>query len=600
MVSDILKYKEQTEKFEYTKTLLRAAEQRINFVYMMLMIAFEATILIYILFNAWDDTRFVFGGIAGSVLFFGIVMNAFIHKKNYPWNKYVNTLLIIAAVLVLCRLSEYIVFVFYLLPLISSFYFRPRFSLLTGIICMIMTYIGFMSIMVPIYDANNNIEVDMFKFVISTFDYSEEASVIILSGRSFLLFLSAILVALSVYLSVSGRRFTLRQGELMYKNLTTSAELNVARSIQEGFLSTDFPDNRSYAVYADMKAATEVGGDFYDFFLIDETHLAVVIGDVSGHGTPAAMFMTLVKTLIKVYAQSKLSADKIFDKTNRYLQKSNPAKLFVTGWIGILDLSSGILSYANAGHNYPVIIRGGKEPVFLTSKPNFVLGIRRLIRYKENRTKLRPGDKLILYTDGVTEAKAPDESFFENERLLKVIGEVADKNQNEIIDAVRSAVDRFENGNSPLDDSTLLTLCFKDYLQEEPPESKTFFLTKETFDEIRNYILERSAAEGCDEKTLDKINLASSEILANIDSYAYENGGEIEILTKCRDHRMTIVFKDDGKPFNPLLEREPDVTLPLSQRAPGGLGIFIVNKVMSETNYAYKGGKNVLTVEIDF
>ncbi len=272
----------------------------------------------------------------------------------------------------------------------------------------------------------------------------------------------------------------------------------------------------------------------------------------------------------------------------------------MTCWFGILDLTDGRLTYSNAGHNYPVLIRAGAEPDFLRAKPNFVLGRKKLIRYKENRIKLCPGDKLLLYTDGVTEAQAPDESFFGDERLLRVVSETKDKNQREMVEVLREKVNKFENGSDHYDDATLLALHYKDCLQVEPPESQTFFLSKETFDSVTEYIAERCKEAGCDEKTLGQIVIATSEILANIDLYAYENGGEIEVLTKCRDRRMTIVFKDRGKPFNPLLVQEPDVTLPLNRRDPGGLGIFIVKKLMSETSYAYKNGQNMLTIEMDF
>ena len=126
---------------------------------------------------------------------------------------------------------------------------------------------------------------------------------------------------------------------------------------------------------------------------------------------------------------------------------------------------------------------------------------------------------------------------------------------------------------------------------------KTFFLDKGSFDSVTNYIAEECAAAGCDEDTASHITIASSEILANIDSYAYENGGEIEIVTSCRDRRMTVTFKDSGPPFNPLLIEEPDVVSPLSERAYGGLGIFIVRKLVNDVRYSYENGQNVLTIE---
>ena len=600
MVRGIFNTKKLTNQSKYTIDLLRAAEQRINFIYLMLMIAFEAAVLIYILLNDWDNTRFYFGLRAGIVLLPGIIINFVFRKKTYPWIKYVNNLLIIIALFFLCGFSELVALLFILLPFINSFYLRPRFTAITGLICVVMMYICFMSEAVSMYGDNGEIVYSFFTILRTAFDFTNEAVITILQNRSFLIITAVALVVVSLYLSFSSRRFTFKQGELINKNLSTEAELNVARSIQMGILSKDFPDNESYGVYADMTTAAEVGGDFYDYFLIDETHLAIVIGDVSGHGMPAAMFMTLAKTLIKVYAQAHYFTDKVFEHTNRYLQQSNPEKFFVTSWLGIIDLTTGVLSFSNAGHNYPVIIRKDGKSEFLNEKPNFVLGRKRLVRYMENRTKLNPGDKLVLYTDGVTEAQSPDGSFYGDDRLLEVIGANKGQNQKDLVISLRKAVDEFENCEEHFDDVTILALSFKDYLQVTPPDSKTFFLTKETFDSVTDYICERCREAGCDDQNVSKVSIATSEVLANIESYAYENGGELEILTKCRDRKMTIVFKDNGKPFNPLLVQEPDITLPLSERTPGGLGIFIVKKLMSDTSYAYIGGHNALTLEMDF
>ena len=595
----MLKRKKESKQSKFAAELLRSAEQRINFIYTILMIAFLASILIYVVINTWDDTRDFFGIVASTPLLIGIALNVIFRKKNYPWIKYLNNLVMIFAFFVLREYSELFAIMFILIPFINSFYYRPRFTAATGLLCLLMLYIGIMS--VTFFGEEGEPFIVVFiKSIYAAFDMSDELTALLMSERSFLMIAGAALVTVSVYLSHSGKKFAISQGELMEKNLATETELNVARDIQEGFLSTDFPDNQSFAVCAKMTTAAEVGGDFYDYFLIDETHLAIVIGDVSGHGMAAAMFMTLAKTLIKVYAQAGNSSDKVFVNTNRYLLQSNPAKFFVTCWMGILDLSNGMLSYVNAGHNFPVILRAGSEPEFLKSKPNFVLGRRRLIRYEERYLKLSPGDRLLLYTDGVTEARAADESFFGDERLIKVMGEAKNKNQSEMLEALQNAVNAFEDGSGRYDDATSLALYFKDCLQPAPPESKTFFLSKQTFDSVTDYIAERCTAAGCGEDAVSQIVLATSEILANIDSYAYENGGEIEILTKCRDRRMTVVFKDSGKPFNPLHAAQPDVTQPLSKRKAGGLGIFIVKKLTSESEYAYENGQNILTIHKDF
>lgn len=566
---------------------------------MIIMIAFGASILVYIINNQWDDTRFFYGGLAGGFLLVGIIINIIFRKQAYPWIKYLNNVVMIITIAVLCGYSDDVAPLLLLIPFINSFYFRPYFTLVTGLVCLLMMYITIMSVMLPYYNAEGNFEFNPVLVLTSAFDFTNEIQRMVIGGKSFLMVAGVALVIMSVYLSFSSRRFTIRQGELMQKNLTTETELKVAKDIQEGILSADFPDNDSYAVYANMTAATEVGGDFYDFFPIDETHLAVVIGDVSGHGM-AAMFMTLSKTLIQVYARMNNATDKTFELTNRYLQRSNPAKFFVTGWIGILDLTTGTLSYTNAGHNFPVLIRKGSEPEFLSDKPNFVLGRRRLVRYREKRTKLKPGDKLVLYTDGVTEAQDAAEVFFGDDRLLSVIAREKEHDQQEIVTAIRQAVNDFENGKDHYDDATILALSFKDYLRVEPAESKQFYLTTETFDSVTQYVTEKCAEAGCDDETVGKLEIATSEILANIESYAYENGGELEILTKSRDRRMTIIFKDRGKPFNPLLVQEPDVNMPLTERKPGGLGVFIVKKLVSETAYAYENGQNILTIEMDY
>ena len=596
----IRKTKEKTPADELVSKLLRSAEMRINFVYMMLMIAFACSLLIYVLCNLWDDTRFFLGAGAGGALLVGIIVNAVFYKKCYPWIKYMNTLVMTVFVFYLCTFSDLIAILFILIPLLNSFYLRPRLTVISGAICMFMTYIGIILMRYVEYQGNGTFTINLYNLALTGFNYTDAYIIDQVRTYSFLLIISASLVIVSVYLSVSSRKFNIRQAELMHKNLTADMELNVARNIQEGILSKDFPDNDSYAVYADMTTATEVGGDFYDYFLIDETHLAIVIGDVSGHGVAAAMFMTLAKTLIKVYAQSSHSTDKAFEYTNRYLLQSNPEKMFVTAWMGLLDLQSGVLSYTNAGHNPPVVLKKGRSPEFLRSKPNFVLGRRKRVRFLEERMVLSAGDKLLLYTDGVTEAQNSVNEMFGEERLIGVIGQTKEKSQKEIVEAVRGAVNDFEHGSSHYDDATLLALSYRDTLQVTPPHSKTFFLSKDTFDAVTDHITDECVLCGCDDAAVSEITIAVSEILANIDSYAYENGGEVEILTKCRDKRMSITFKDNGKPFNPLLVQEPDVAKPLSKRRPGGLGIFIVRKLMTETSYVYTNGQNVLTIEKDF
>ena len=194
----IFNYKQQSKNSKYTLELLSAAEQRINFVYMIIMIAFEASILIYILLNSWDDTRFYFGGISGGALLIGISVDLIFRKKSYPWIKFVNNLIIMFAVFMLCGLSDFVALLFILIPFINSFYFRPRFSALTGIICLLLMYIAFMSVLTPIYADDGRIDYNFFKMAADAFDFPSEDYILILRGKSFLMIIAAALVIVSV------------------------------------------------------------------------------------------------------------------------------------------------------------------------------------------------------------------------------------------------------------------------------------------------------------------------------------------------------------------------------------------------------------------
>nr|WP_316621674.1 SpoIIE family protein phosphatase [uncultured Ruminococcus sp.] len=587
------------QKTDYVSEQLRASEQRINFIYTLLMIAFVVAIMSYNLLNDWDDFRYEFSVPPIIAMTVCIVLNIVFRKQCYTWIKYVNNAVVMCSIYMMCGCSIIISMIFLLIPFLNSFYYRPWLTVISSVLCLFLLYVSNIIIAFPILDESGALNYSMFTMIPETFDFAEETVVLLFKNRSFVFIVGAAVMMVSIYLSIGGRRYAVRQGKLIEASISHRAELSTAKNIQEGILSTNFPDNDVYAVCADMTPAAQVGGDFYDYFTVDDTRIAVVIGDVSGHGMPAALFMTLTKTLFKVYAQAGYPTDKVMEHVNRYLQESNPEKFFVTGWIGILDLSTGILSFTDAGHNYPILIRANGEVDYLKSLPNFVLGRRRRVKYIEEQIKLSIGDKLLLYTDGVTEAQSPKEAFFGDERLLGIARKAKQQDQAELVHTIRAAVDSFENGNGHYDDATILTLYFKEYLRVEPMKSETFFLNKQSFDTVLSYIGSCCQEAGCDEETVGQITIASSEILANIDSYAYENGGDITIKTKCHDQTMTIVFIDNGKKFDPLQEKAPDVTLPLKERRRGGLGIFIVKKLMTDISYQYVEHQNVLTITKD-
>ena len=242
------------------------------------------------------------------------------------------------------------------------------------------------------------------------------------------------------------------------------AELNVATQIQADMLPRifpAFPDREEFDVYATMNPAKEVGGDFYDFFLVDDDHLAVVIADVSGKGVPAALFMVIAKTLIKNHAQNQEAPGTVFTQTNEQLCEGNDAGLFVTGWMGVLEISTGKFVYVNAGHNPPLLKRAGGTFEWLKSRPGFVLAGMEGVRYRENTLQLEPGDRLYLYTDGVTEATNSHEELFGDERLQNALNEYMDLPVEQFLPKIKECIDAFVGDADQFDDITMLALDYQ-------------------------------------------------------------------------------------------------------------------------------------------
>lgn len=241
-----------------------------------------------------------------------------------------------------------------------------------------------------------------------------------------------------------------------------STELNIATKIQAGMLPKGypaFPDRTDFDLFASMESAKEVGGDLYDYLLIDEDHLMIVVGDVSGKGVPAALIMAIAKTLLNSHAEQGLSPAEIFEAINSQLCRSNEMEMFVTCWLGILTLSTGELCFVNAGHPAPVIVHNG-EIAFLKTKPNLVLAGMDGIHYAEHSIKLEKGDGILIYTDGVTEAMNSKNELFGEERLLESVKtcDIKKMKAPDFIKKVRGDIDAFVAGAEQFDDITMLAL----------------------------------------------------------------------------------------------------------------------------------------------
>jgi len=242
------------------------------------------------------------------------------------------------------------------------------------------------------------------------------------------------------------------------------AELDVAKQIQATSLPNifpAFPDKTEFDIYATMNPAKEVGGDFYDFYLIDDDHLALTIADVSGKGVPAALFMMIAKTLLKNQSYFSNSPKNILEIVNNQLCENNKAEMFVTVWLGILELSTGKMVAANAGHEFPAICRADGQFELIKDKHGFVLAGMEDVRYKEYEFDVRPGDVLFVYTDGVPEATNSKNEMFGTDKMLDALNEMEATDIRAVLTNVRNRIDNFVGDAPQFDDITMLGIYYK-------------------------------------------------------------------------------------------------------------------------------------------
>ena len=248
------------------------------------------------------------------------------------------------------------------------------------------------------------------------------------------------------------------------ENERIATELNVAKQMQADMLPNifpAFPEREEFEIYAMMEPAKEIGGDFYDFFMIDKDHLGIVIADVSGKGIPAALFMVITRTLISNWARNDIPPKEVLEKVNNQLCEGNESAMFVTAWMGILEISSGELTYSSAGHDPPFLKRKDTSFEEIQINKNLMLGAMDSIYYKQSVIKLYQGDRLFLYTDGVTEANNQAEQLFGKKRLLDSLNKVSHKSLEDALTQIKGDIDAFANEEPQFDDITMVMLLIK-------------------------------------------------------------------------------------------------------------------------------------------
>ena len=378
------------------------------------------------------------------------------------------------------------------------------------------------------------------------------------------------------------------------------AELNVATQIQADMLPRvfpAFPERPEFDIYASMTPAKEVGGDFYDFFLVDDDHLAMVIADVSGKGVPAALFMVIAKTLLKNAAQTGLSPKAVLEKVNNQLCANNEAEMFVTVWLGIYEISTGKLTAANAGHEYPAIRRSGGRFELVKDRHGFVLAGMENARYREYELEIGLGDTLFVYTDGVAEATDGADTLYGTERMLNALNTAPEGCPEELLTAVRRDIDGFVGGAPQFDDITMLAIRRRD-MGKESMKKCSVEPRLECMETVSAFFERELTDHQAPPKVIAQVNVAIDEIFSNIARYS----GATSATVGCEVERGRAIlrFTDNGRPYDPTQQPDPDTTLGAEEREIGGLGIFMVKKTMDRIAYSYSDGINVLTIEMSW
>jgi len=372
------------------------------------------------------------------------------------------------------------------------------------------------------------------------------------------------------------------------------SELRIASEIQKSILPRTFPpfpDRADFEIYATTIPALEMGGDFYDFFLIDDKRLGVVIADVSGKGVPAAIFMAVSRSLLKATALASVSPSACLEHVNRLLCPDNDSAMFVTVFYGILHTESGELEFSNGGHNVPYII--GHDRIVPVGQPaGTALGIVDDARYHTNRMSINAGETLVLYTDGVTEAMDTHGSLFSTPRFEQTLQRLVDQRPFDLLTRLVEDVHAFASGAVQADDITLLALQYR-----RPALIELTLVNRSSELQRLASELERFAQNHrIPEPDIHAFSLSLDELVTNTIAYGYDDQGphEIRVRLALANGRLSAEVEDDGRPFNPLTAPLPDLTSAVEDRPVGGLGIHLVRSLMDHVDYRRESGKNHL------
>ena len=389
----------------------------------------------------------------------------------------------------------------------------------------------------------------------------------------------------------------IRVGNEMSK---TKTELDVAKDIQLATLPTETISNKDIEIQAELRAAKEVGGDFYDYFLLDESHVGIVIGDVSGKGIPAAMFMMKTITCFKNYASIKYTPAETLQLVNKTIHLGNDSNMFVTCFYAIINTQTGEMVYANAGHNPPII--GQKcHYRYLECSSGFILGNFEKAFVKDERITLKSGDTITLYTDGITEAMNKKRELYGEARLLNLFNNKEYSCLIELHHVLKDDVMAFVKDAIQSDDMTYLTLKYHgdEYLYDE----KTFDGRKENIPQMLDFLKTFAENKQFEQSFTNNLLVVGDELFSNIVKYGYKDSEGlvyIRLLYNLNNKEFIFTLIDHGVEFNPLTVNANPLAGDANDFSEGGLGILIVKSIMSDCAYDRIHDKNILILKKKF
>ncbi|MDR1980714.1 MAG: SpoIIE family protein phosphatase [Tannerellaceae bacterium] len=388
--------------------------------------------------------------------------------------------------------------------------------------------------------------------------------------------------------------------ETTAKKQQIESELQIARTIQMGMVPKifpPFPKRSDIDLFAVLNPAKEVGGDLYDFFVVDN-RLYFTIGDVSGKGVPASLLMAVTRSLFRSASSHIDHPSGIVKSINNSISETNDAGMFVTLFVGIIDLATGHFSYCNAGHNPPVIIVMPGYVNFMELKTNIVVGIFDGYNYEGGECFLNCGDTIFLYTDGVTEAQSRQWKLYGEARLIEALKANAGDDPKTLIHKIIDDVAVHVHDAEPSDDLTILAIQYKAARQRE-----TITIRNRITDipSLASWIELLAKHWSIGREMEADLQLAVEEAVVNVISYAYPENetGAIDIALEMTDGALIVEITDSGIAFDPTGVPQADVTLPVDERPIGGLGLFLISHVVDSVTYRRQEGKNILEIRMN-